>query len=328
MITIGNNIDYSLSAILFSFCILRLYVCVKVIRYWNFYSNEKSKRIVLFFKNTSIDLFLYKSNIKANGLLTITFIFIVVLYLFALIFKIYEDYKPSNDIGFSYYLNCLWFLVVTVTTGMIVLSLINLINFYPLVGYGDMVPATMIGRIVAVWCCMIGIFILSLLVVALMHFTLLDAEEEIAYKEIDVAYTQTQANNFISHYFDSYIKYKMWKFKKEREMKEYFIKKNKYKIKKEAHLIKIKASLQKPFDLAEFCKNAREGWNEEVMKNKYLLAKNVDHFDFSLDPLILKTKDSLNLSKTSKKYSFKLFNLSRLMVNLGSKFDLQSKISL
>ncbi len=116
MKTVGNDINYSSSAILFSFCILRLYVCFKVIRYWNFYSNDKSKRILKIFKNTSLDLFLYKANIKARGLFTITFIFTVALYLSALIFKIYEDSVPENDVGFSYIWNCLWFLIVTITT--------------------------------------------------------------------------------------------------------------------------------------------------------------------------------------------------------------------
>jgi hypothetical protein len=122
MKTVGNDVKYSSSAILFSFCILRLYVCVKIIRYWNFYSNDKSKRIFKFFKNKSIDLFIYKSNIKARGLFSITIIFCVVLYISALIFKVYEDYEPNNEIGFSYIWNCLWFLIVTITTSKIMVK--------------------------------------------------------------------------------------------------------------------------------------------------------------------------------------------------------------
>lgn len=114
--TIGNDIHYSMSAILFSFCILRLYVCVKVIRYWNFYSNSRSRRIFTFFGNYSIDLFLYKANIKGRGLYTISFISAVFLYISALIFKIYEDYETKEEVGFSYIWNCLWFLIVTITT--------------------------------------------------------------------------------------------------------------------------------------------------------------------------------------------------------------------
>jgi hypothetical protein len=127
MNTIGNNILYSSSAILFSFCMLRLYVCCKVIMYWNFYSNDKSKRLIKFFGNESLVLFLYKANIKSRGFYSMACIFILFLYLFALIFKVYEDYIPLNEIGFSYLWNCLWYLIVTITTSKY--SLFNILSW-------------------------------------------------------------------------------------------------------------------------------------------------------------------------------------------------------
>jgi hypothetical protein len=183
----------------------------------------------------------------------------------------------------------------------------------------------MVGRIIGVFCCMIGIFILSLFVVAIMHYTLLDAEEEKAYKQIDVVHTQTQENNFITNYFNTYIKYKMWRFKKKKEIRDYFIKKNRYKIVREAHLLKIKASLEKPFDMIEFCDNVRDVWDEEALENKYSIAVNCDKITNSIEPLIHRAQSTLNSGKTSKKYAFKLFNLARLMVNIGTKFEMQSK---
>jgi hypothetical protein len=120
MLIVGVNVTYSLSSILFSFCILRLYVCVKVFKNWNFYTDDKSKRIFVFFKNQFLHLFLYKANIKARGAYTIILLLVVFVYLLALIFKIYEDYIPSNTLGFSYIWNCLWLLIETITTSILI----------------------------------------------------------------------------------------------------------------------------------------------------------------------------------------------------------------
>lgn len=88
----------------------------KVIRNWNFFTNEKSKRILEFFKNDDINVFLYKANIKGRGLLTSVFIVCTSVYLFALVFKLYEDYDPKSKDGFSYIWNCLFFLIISITT--------------------------------------------------------------------------------------------------------------------------------------------------------------------------------------------------------------------
>ena len=178
------------------------------------------------------------------------------------------------------------------------------------------------GRLIAVFCCVIGIFICSLIVVAMMHVTLLDAEEENAYKKIDIIYTKAQSNNFITNYFNTYIKYKMWRFRKQKEIKDYFIKRNRYNIEKEAHLLKIKASLEKPFGVDEFCESFRENWNNEANDNKFNTAVNCYNITDSLDPLISKAQTTHTLAKTSKNLSFQMFNLSRLIFTLGGRFEI------
>jgi hypothetical protein len=119
IVTLGNEVYYSASATLYTFSLIRLYVCVKVIKYFNFYSNEKSKRIFKFFKNKKTNVFLYKGNIKGNGFLTLVFLLAVFLYVFSLIFKVYEDNNPERNSDFAELTNCLWYLVVTVTTSTI-----------------------------------------------------------------------------------------------------------------------------------------------------------------------------------------------------------------
>jgi hypothetical protein len=122
MIVLGNFNYYSVNAILFSFSTLRLYVCVKIIKYWSLYTEDKSRRILNFFKNSKIYYFLYKACIKQAALISVVTIFAAIVYWSGLIFKVYEDFDPSSvekNLNFTSIFNCLWFLMCTVTTSKI-----------------------------------------------------------------------------------------------------------------------------------------------------------------------------------------------------------------
>ena len=101
MYILGTQVTYSLNMILFSLSIIRLYVVIKVIKYWNLYTNDKSQRIFKFFKNKFLNKFFYKVSLKAYGFNAVIIIFCVVLYIGALVFKVFENYQ-ANQGGFSY----------------------------------------------------------------------------------------------------------------------------------------------------------------------------------------------------------------------------------
>jgi hypothetical protein len=117
MIILGNTVRYSFDMILFSLCMLRLYVLVKVMKFWNLYTNNNSKRIFKFFKNKYIDMFFYKSNLKYYGFLSVCIIFSVLLYISSLVFKVYENFDGNEEKNFGYFWNCLWFLAQSMSTG-------------------------------------------------------------------------------------------------------------------------------------------------------------------------------------------------------------------
>jgi hypothetical protein len=177
MMILGNTVIYSSSMILYAFCMIRLYIVFKLLRYWNTYTNDKAVRLFKFFNNKMIYLFLYKTSIKEYGFLALTVIFFIFIYVSALIFKIFEhNITTDPPTGFAYFLNCLWFLVVTMTTS----------NFYlyKIVGYGDYTPLTMIGRIIGVCCCIIGIILTSLVVFTLTVYIQFIDENEVNVKNI------------------------------------------------------------------------------------------------------------------------------------------------
>lgn len=116
MLILGNEVQYSISMIFYTFCMMRLYIFIKVLKYWSLFTNDNSERIFKFFGNKLVYLFLYKANIKEYSFLALLLIFGFTIYVASLIFKIFEYTNPDNKLGFSYFWNCVWYLAVTMTT--------------------------------------------------------------------------------------------------------------------------------------------------------------------------------------------------------------------
>lgn len=159
---LNNEVTYTLNMILFILSLMRLYTVLKAIRYWNYYSSEKALRILRLYKNKFLNVFLYKVIIKVNSYIALGLLFVSILYMFALLFKVLENYTAQDLYGFSSFYNCLWYLISTMTA----------------TGYGDFVPKTLIGRIIGVFCCIIGTFLLSLVVITLIIFSQFTNEEQ------------------------------------------------------------------------------------------------------------------------------------------------------
>lgn len=183
----------------------------------------------------------------------------------------------------------------------------------------------MVGRIIGVFCCMIGIFILSLLVVTLLIYTILNTDEERAFREIDTLYTKSHRNNFVTKYSHAYIKHKMFKWKKSQKLKNYFSNKNNYKLNHARNFLKIKNLSQEPFDVIGFCKSSREIWDDDTYEIKDKISMSVDKIIPNVQNYSRTAVSMLNDSKASKVSSFKMLNLVRIMSNIGSIFELDCK---
>lgn len=118
MLVLGTRLIISMNMILFTLSLFRLYVCFNLMKYWSLYTNPKAERIIKMFKNRNGILYLYKSNIKKNGFLTLGLILCIILYISSLIFKVYEHYSMNQVDGFIYIWNCFWFIIVTMTTSI------------------------------------------------------------------------------------------------------------------------------------------------------------------------------------------------------------------
>lgn len=75
----------------------------------------------------------------------------------------------TNDVDFADYTKVFWFVVVTMST----------------VGYGDITPKTIPGRILAFLLSIWGVFIISLVVLIFFNFMKLDDQEAMSLKVYD-----------------------------------------------------------------------------------------------------------------------------------------------
>lgn len=311
MIILGNQVKYNINMILFSLSILRLYTLLKAIKYWNYYSSEKSVRLLKLYKNKFIDVFLYKVIIKENSYIALCILFAFIFYLSSLIFKVLENYNYHEKYLFSSIYNCFWYLISTMTS----------------TGYGDFFPKTLVGRIIGVICCILGVFLLSLVVITLIVSTQFSIEEQKAYADINLLTEQIKKDNYITKYFQTYIKYKISKIRKKFNLEQYIQLRNKLEKMRYRTLTKIRSKLKETINLSEFCEETRDIWDEKFYGIIDKLVFNLINLLESTEFFIKKADELKDIQKESKEISFRTVNLSLILVIIGCNFEIYGKYS-
>ena len=272
----GIKIIYSIDMFLFALSLLRLYVFVKTLKKWSNYTNSRGgnilKRYWSFGKKIKEDMyllaFLYKTCIRTIPFISSFVIFLVSIFLFSYIFKIFENYQNS-EMGYVFgrFLNCIWYLMQTMTT----------------VGYGEYTPDTFIGRVIGGIICFCGLVCQSLFTICLLVNISFTEENEVkSYVEINVYYTKEESNNNYNIYFNLYLKRKIKKIvsnlKQGDNIENYINAEGEHKISllkeikrtnnfntfKEQKLLSVLASTQIPITLAEFNSFVSKHWEPEM----------------------------------------------------------------
>ena len=310
---LGNNITYSLDMILFSLSIIRLYVLFKIIRVYNSYTNTRSQKINQFFGNKNIWTFLYRTNLKSNSFKTLALIFSIILLAGSYLFKVYENYqKDEKSSDFGNFFNCLWFIAQTN---------LNL-------GFGDYVPDTLIGRIIAGIVCMSGVFLKSLFTVSMLMFILVvDENEKKAFAEINLLYKKEEINNGYNIYFNNYIKSKFSKFLgqyKKQNLMDSLQMKIGNKIIKEKYYLRLLASMKIPLTLTEFCNFVKTQWEPQAEDTIEWYKERIDtchNFnDYICDNIHQYQNDVLNCFVANNK----MVNLVSFIFLCGNMFPIES----
>lgn len=105
---------------MFVLSLIRLYVLVKQFRNWNIYTNGRGEKIAKFFNNNEMLMFLYRTNLKNNGALTLALIFITLALVGGYVLKVFENHQPTeSQSNFGDFWTCLWFIAQTMTTSIL-----------------------------------------------------------------------------------------------------------------------------------------------------------------------------------------------------------------
>ena len=127
------------------------------------YANTRASRVCRLYGCVSDAFYAARCLMKESPLTCVSFLWMFSVIIFGHALRICES--PNNDVlgdvNFDSYYNCWWNIIITMTT----------------VGYGDIFARTILGRIiifiVAIW----GVFVNSLLTVALTVFVKMEDSE-------------------------------------------------------------------------------------------------------------------------------------------------------
>jgi len=111
--------------------------------------------------------FPFKANMTDSSLIITGLLFIMCLLVCSYDLRIFERYYDDGvERNLGNYLNDLWCVFITMTT----------------VGYGDISPISLFGRIIIIISCMFGVFLMGLMVVSVTSYLNLVGVESNVYK--------------------------------------------------------------------------------------------------------------------------------------------------
>ena len=297
---LGNPIIYSLNMILYFLSTIRLYYIIKIIKTWNLFSLPRSKKILRYFDSKgNPNFFSIKANLDNRGFLTLSFIGICALIYFSLLLKVLEYYKYDKENPFNYVINNFWYLLITMGT----------------IGYGDITPKTVIGRIIGVIVCLVGVVVLSLIVVTLTIFTYLDSDELVAYNSIKNLSTSENTKKKIDNYIKRIIINRV-KCKFKRVDLDCVVDKYQRLLVQTEYNIKLHKQKETKNVQQEFIKNLNDTADKHIpsiiegLQGIWDLEDNLEDYFTTNDNLF-------NISKESKNIMLSCLNLGKCLAMVG-----------
>ena len=310
---LGIDITYSIDMFLFVLSILRFLSFLEVFSFWFTFTSQRSQRIYNLFKGISLENkidwgFSLRVTNKHYHLMCLIPVFVIVIYLYALIFKTFEDFD-SNGVytRFNNIENCLWLIIVTMTT----------------IGYGDYTPVTMVGRIIIVTCCIVGVFIISLIFGSFVVLTNLENSEQSAFDKIEYFSMMEQKNNEVDNYMKDYIRYKFSKFSKSNRFSVNSL------IQKYNLDVNRKRIIQKISKKENRDKKIFDEFSNAICKTWQRVDEYMVNFDEISSQLLTRSDQLKNQGpiltdelKDSQRLSFQIFNLAKFHNTCGGLLEI------
>jgi len=182
---------HSINSIMTVLCLLRLWCIFKFYLVYSDYYSPRSQRICQMNNFETSLIFSMKANMSAAPQNAYLILFVIILTICSYSLRIFErvlDEETENN--FSSFWNTIWCLIITMTT----------------VGYGDYFPSSFLGRIVGIFACTCGIFLISMLIVTISNILELTTIEENVFKIIRRIKLNQQKDEIASKFVTKYLK--------------------------------------------------------------------------------------------------------------------------
>ena len=141
-----TQFPYPFNSILLIALLLRFYYyIIKILLINSFFMNPETEFDCRQYDFNISLMFTLKCQIKYSSMKTYSYVMLLFLIVSAYVLRIFE--RPVNDI-LDNYIDAIWLIIVTMTT----------------VGYGDISPRTIGGRIVCIISCLIGVFLIGMII--------------------------------------------------------------------------------------------------------------------------------------------------------------------
>ena len=196
------NYEVPLNSIFTSICLFRIWFIFKL---YLVSSESYSQRSFRISKINGVHLglkFPFKANMTDSSLLINFTLFFMCWVVCSYDLRIFERYFDEfNDSNLGNYLNDLWCVFITMTT----------------VGYGDISPKSLLGRIIIIISCMFGVFLVGLMVVSVTSYLNIVGVESNVYRILLKSNKMEYRNDLAFKAIAQYLK-SINEVKKERNM--------------------------------------------------------------------------------------------------------------
>jgi hypothetical protein len=196
------NYEVPLNSIFTSICLFRIWFIFKL---YLVSSESYSQRSFRISKINGVHLglkFPFKANMTDSSLLINFTLFFMCWLVCSYDLRIFERYFDEfNDSNLGNYLNDLWCVFITMTT----------------VGYGDISPKSLFGRIIIIISCMFGVFLVGLMVVSVTSYLNIVGVESNVYRILLKSNKMEYRNDLAFKAIAQYLK-SINEVKKERNM--------------------------------------------------------------------------------------------------------------
>jgi hypothetical protein len=160
------NLCYTFSEMLYAAMFFRIILIIRAILIGTIFQDDLSNFVCSQFKENANFSYTIRCYIRCEPLLTSLFGIIPSVFIFGTLMRIFErPFMDVSGVNFESYLTGVWCAAVSMTT----------------IGYGDIMPSTHFGRMIALLCAFWGLFMFSILVSSLDTVFQLNAAQNKAF---------------------------------------------------------------------------------------------------------------------------------------------------